>query len=247
MGLAQEGGPWLSGGRAGGEQGAAQLGGWQETKSGGSRGHLAHREAGVSDMLPCSHSLDHPYFLRVCPPAKRLAHPGDRTAGGHDSSGQGRIIIHKRSRSEAPGGRGLGETTLPAPPARSPAADPGPTLHREESVLRPPQPPASPSALGLGWVFPKQTAQMRPEPPQPPPLLPARSLGSTGDKGQLRSPRGAGSGGRAAGPGSRNQSSQLGGLLVPVLRSHGPLAKAEPSHSFILSPALAWTLGIHSE
>lgn len=81
---------------------AAQLGGWQEMMSGASRGHLAHQEAGVSNMLPRPHSLDPPYFLRVYPPAKRLAHPGDRTAGGHDSSGQGRIIIHKRSRSEAP-------------------------------------------------------------------------------------------------------------------------------------------------
>lgn len=168
----------LSGGCAGGEQGAAQLGGWQETKSGGSRGHLAHREAGVSDMLPCSHSLDHPYFLRVCPPAKRLAHPGDRTAGGHDSSGQGRIIIHKHSRSEAPGGRGLGETTLPSTSSPKPCCRPGP--HPSQGGVGP-QAPAAPCQplcfrLGLGLSKADSPDETRASPATSPPACKVSGL-----------------------------------------------------------------------
>ncbi|KAI5936223.1 Ectonucleotide pyrophosphatase/phosphodiesterase family member 7 [Manis javanica] len=64
--------------------------------------------------------IDHGW-LRVCPPAKRLAHPGDRTAGGHDSSGQGRIIIHKRSRPTIAGSLRKPPTSpWPTVPARLP-------------------------------------------------------------------------------------------------------------------------------
>ena len=59
------------------------------------RGHRAPpRGPGLSDMLQLPSLTDSLNFLRLCSPAKWPAPSGDGTAGGCDSSGQGRIMPH---------------------------------------------------------------------------------------------------------------------------------------------------------
>lgn len=201
------------------------------------------------------HSLDALNFLRLCPPAKWPAPPGDGTAGGCDSSGQGRIM--PTAQGQKPRRWRGGWAWAPCCSSLMP-----PHRGRGESVLETPTGPFQPRCSRLAAGLSEADRQPVRREPSPASSLPACKASVLRGQGRTQKPSGSGVWGELQGSGNiRGASSKDSACCVtapscscpavPWPSSQSRSQSSIPSHTTQWEPAwceaLVWALGICSE